>query len=260
MTVKSPYLPRRSERRTPKHTSSSRPALKSCLLRLRAALVDQLADQEILSLKMPRPFHQARPLLIVQILQQVEWFVERRQHILVEAIFGQATGCVASRKIRIGSLGAVERLAGGDVENPAIDSEQHSRVVDAIVGLERLGCEGLEDERIGSGHLGRRCWTQADIEEIDEDGEQDEVDGCKDGDTAQPPQCQPEVTSVQENHSRHRINERIVGSLDLRLSFLKNLSLFVCHVVCSGGGRGEVIVGQYDGWNMVVSDRRTWHS
>jgi len=114
---------------------------------------------------------QCGALLLLQVLERVDRRADLRKHLLIEAIERQASRRIAPRKVAVRPAGPVEALAGGDIEDLAVDGEVHSSVVGAVEGLQGFRGESSEDYGLVGGRLEERDWrgvrAEAGVDEVE---------------------------------------------------------------------------------------------
>jgi hypothetical protein len=145
----------------------------------------QLADDQILFQKLLLPIHQGLQLVLVQIIQFVEWAMKiRGQHVLVETPLCQPSTRVPAGKVLIRSSRAVEISAWRYIEDSTSDGKVDGLAGGAVVFGQRRWGEGLEDDGVRGP---RDVWWWSGLElEIDhypKGDQEDDVDGCEDGST-----------------------------------------------------------------------------
>jgi len=133
----------------------------------------QFPNDKILFVKSLNPTVQVLELFRRQVLAVVQRPVEvLGQHVLVEALAGQAPRRISAGKVLVRSPGAVEVAPAADVVDLASDGEVHGRVVLAAVFQERARRVGLEDDRGRAfGEHRRLLRLHAEVEECAEEEE-----------------------------------------------------------------------------------------
>lgn len=160
-------------------------ATSSLLHRLVLLDADQPAHDVVLLLEPLLPAPQALHLGVAQPLEPVQVALQvLGEHVLVEAAAREPPRGVAPGKVAVGPAGAVEVPAAGDVEDAAADGEVDGAALLAGEGEEGRRGVGPEDGRRRRGRvllLGGPRGEDGRVECVGEDGEEDEVEGGREG-------------------------------------------------------------------------------
>ena len=128
------------------------------------------------------PTSQTPPLLLIQILQCINPPLLISQHVRIKTPLRQSSTRVSSCKTLVRTPGTVESLAGCDVVDFSGYSEEDLWFVGAVVGEEGEGGVFPIDDRYGAGDDWCSGGAEAEVANVDDEGEEDEVEWGDDWD------------------------------------------------------------------------------
>lgn len=149
------------------------------------ALRNQLAHHQILFEKPALPISQGGHFFFVQVLKIIQGPMQiLGQHVIIEAPASQSATRIPPCEILIRSPGPVEVAPGGNVKDLTAYGEVDGLAVLAIKGYQFGGREGFEDGGWWTlGDDGGRRRAKAVVGKHQEEGEEDQINGCGNGGT-----------------------------------------------------------------------------